>query len=189
MPSRNGFNRPPDELESGAMTRVGKLLAACLAIGLLGGCAAYTLGPTNGLEAGSKSVRIEPFTNQTLEPRIGEDVTTALRRRIQKDGTYRLSTHGDPDVIVSGVLTFYTRHGLSFVPRDVLTVRDFGVSLRAEVTARDADTGKVLWQHSVMGHTMIRVGSDLTSAERQAHPLLADDLARKVTEMLVDGSW
>ncbi|HZL42036.1 MAG TPA: LPS assembly lipoprotein LptE [Verrucomicrobiae bacterium] len=171
------------------MTRVGKLLVAGLAIGLLGGCAAYTLGPTNGLEAGSRTVRIEPFTNQTLQPRIGDDVTTALRRRIQEDGTYRLSTHGDPDVIVSGVLTLYSRQGLSFVPQDVLTVRDFSVSLKAEVTVRDAGNGKVLWQRAVTGHTMVRVGSDLTSAERQARPLLADDLARKVIELLVDGSW
>jgi hypothetical protein len=33
------------------------------------------------------------------------------------------------------------------------------------------------------------VGSDLTSAERQALGPLADELARKVTALLVDGTW
>jgi len=30
---------------------------------------------------------------------------------------------------------------------------------------------------------------DLNSAERQAAPLIADDLARIVTALLVDGNW
>ena len=38
-------------------------------------------------------------------------------------------------------------------------------------------------------YTLVRVGSDLSSAERQAIPLLADDLAKNVTELLVDGTW
>jgi hypothetical protein len=37
--------------------------------------------------------------------------------------------------------------------------------------------------------TLIRVGSDLTSAERQALPLLAADLARNITALLADGTW
>ena len=34
------------------------------------------------------------------------------------------------------------------------------------------------------GYTLIRVGPDLASAERQAIPLLADDLAKTTTELL-----
>jgi len=36
---------------------------------------------------------------------------------------------------------------------------------------------------------MIRVGDDLTSTERQALPLLAADLAKNVTTLLVEGTW
>jgi hypothetical protein len=35
----------------------------------------------------------------------------------------------------------------------------------------------------------VRVGNDLTSAERQALPLAADDLARSITALLADGTW
>jgi hypothetical protein len=38
-------------------------------------------------------------------------------------------------------------------------------------------------------YTLVRVGSDLTSSERQAMPVLADELAKNVTDELVDGSW
>ena len=158
------------------------LLALC-------GCAGYRLGPTNGVAAGEKSVQINPFVNETLEPRLGDAATTALRHRLQHDGTYRLATHGSADIVVNGVLTRYNRHELSLLPNDVLTVRDYRITVTAQVTARDTATGKVLFDRTVTGYTLIRVGPDLISTERQALPLLAEDLAKNVTALLVDGSW
>jgi hypothetical protein len=166
-----------------------RLLSAGLLLLAFGGCAGYSLGPTNGQAAGQKAVQISPFANRTLQPHLGDAVMTALRNDLQQDGTYRLATHGRPDVIVSGVITRYTRHELSFVPNDVLTVQDYLVSMTAQVTARDVGTGKVLFDRPFTGSTMVRVGSDLTSAERQAMPLMAQDLAQRVIALLVDGSW
>jgi hypothetical protein len=68
----------------------------------------YKLGPVGGAQAGEKSVQINPFINQTLEPRLGEAVTSAVRKRIQTDGTYRLNTGGTGDIIVNGVITDFT---------------------------------------------------------------------------------
>jgi hypothetical protein len=124
-----------------------------------------------------------------MEPRLGDALTTALRRELQRDGTYHLSTHGSADIVVTGVLTRYRRHELSFVPKDVLTVKDYRVTATAQVVARDLRSGKVLFDKPVTGYTLVIVGSDLTSSERQALPLLAEDLAKNVTELLVDGSW
>jgi len=161
----------------------------CLAAVLLSGCAGYQLGSTTGAESGEKSIQVAPFANRTLEPRLGDAVTTALRKNLQKDGTYRLASHGQPDVVVSGVLTRYHRHELTFVPNDILTVRDYRVILAAQVTAREISTGRVLFDRGVTNYTLVRVGSDLTSAERQALPLLANELAKNVTALLVDGTW
>jgi len=74
---------------------------------LLSGCG-YTLGPTNGLAAGEKNIQITPFLNKTLEPRLGDSVTTALRQNIQHDGTYHLATRGNADIIVTGVVTKFS---------------------------------------------------------------------------------
>jgi hypothetical protein len=112
-----------------------------------------------------------------------------VRKQLQRDGTYRLATHDDGDILVTGAVTHYRRQEVSFIPTDVLTVRDYRLSLTAQVTARERSTGKVLFEQPVTGSTLIRVGADLTSSERQALPLLAGDLARNVTALLVDGSW
>jgi hypothetical protein len=153
------------------------------------GCAGYRLGPTNGMPAGSRSVQVKLFQNETWEPRLSEPVATSLRRSIQQDGTFRLDTKGDADIILEGTITEFNRSGLSFDPRDILTVRDYELVLSARFTATERATGKVILASSAAGRTVIRAGADLPSAERQAAPLLAEDLARKITSALVDGSW
>ena len=50
---------------------------------------------------------------------------------------------------------------------------------------RSADLAILTRQFS----TLVQAGSDLTSAERQALPVLAEDMARRITGMLVDGTW
>jgi hypothetical protein len=168
-------------------------LNLCLPLGLLAlvlsACAGYRLGPTNGTVAREKSVQVNPFVNSTMEPRLGDAVTQQMRKQLQKDGTYRLATHDDGDIVVSGVLTRYQRYEISLSPHDVLTVVDYRLSITAQVTARERASGKVVLDQEISGHTLIRVGSDLTSAEREALPLLAADLARNTTALLVDGSW
>ena len=155
---------------------------------LLTGCA-YTVGPVNGVVAKDKSIQINPFLNQTPEPHLTDAVTAQLRKNLQQDGTYRLATHGDGDIVVSGSITNYFRHELTFARTDTLTVRDYRLSLTAQVTALDRNSGKVLFNRPVSGYTVIRMGADLTSTERQALPLLAADLAKNVTSLLVEGSW
>jgi hypothetical protein len=156
---------------------------------LLSGCAGYKLGPVNGETAGSKSVQVMPFSNKTLEPRLGDAVTSQMRKELQRDGTYKLASHNDGDIIVTGIITHYNRHELSFVPHDLVTVRDYRVTMTAQVTARERGTGKILLDQAVIGYTLVRVGSDLASSERQALPLLASDLAKHATALLVEGSW
>ncbi len=71
----------------------------------------------------------------------------------------------------------------------MLTVRDYHLVMVAEIKATDAATGKTLLQRPIGGRTSIRVGADLASAERQAIPLLAADVARNAVALLVDGTW
>jgi len=165
------------------------LFFACVLALAAGGCAGYRLGPTNGQAAGARSVQIDPFVNKTVQPRLGDYVMNSLRKHLQQDGAYRLDTHDDGDIIISGVITDYQRKELSFQPQDVITVLDYEITLTAQITARERATGKIIFDRPVKGRTSIRVGTDLTSTERQAAPLLADDLAKKTTALLVDGAW
>lgn len=169
--------------------RASSLLGLAAALVLLTGCAGYKVGSTAAFPAGQHSIQIGLIQNQTMEPRLSESLNNALRKRFQQDGTYKLDTRGESDVVLTGVITRFDRSAVSFQPSDVLTVRDYALALTAKLTMKERATGKVLFDREVNGRTTIRAGADLVSAERQAVPLLAEDLARNATALIVDGSW
>ncbi|HZT22630.1 MAG TPA: LptE family protein [Verrucomicrobiae bacterium] len=158
---------------------------------LLAGCAGYRLGPVNPAAgaAGQQTIEVVPFNNQTLQPRLGAAVTQALRERLQTDGTYRLATRRPGDIVVTGVITGYQRAGTSFLSTDATTAENYRVTITAHVVARDRRSGKILLDKNVTGYTLVQVGTSLAEAERQAQPLLAEDLARNITELLTEGAW
>jgi hypothetical protein len=160
------------------------LLAAALS-----GCAGYKLGPTNGVSAGSRTVQIKPFVNQTQEPRVGEYINISLRKQLQQEGTYHLETHGTPDILVSGEVTKFLRSGLSYQPNDILTPAEYTLELHIHMVAVEVSTGKKFIDRTVQGITYIRIGQDEYSDERQAIPILTDTLARNAVSLLVDGKW
>jgi len=169
--------------------RLGALVLGGSVALILAGCAGYKLGPSNGLSAGAKSVQVNPFANKTLEPRLSEAVTYSLRKNLQRDGTFRLDTHGDGDIIVTGVVTHYSRHPLSFQPADIVSVRDYRLTMTVQITARERISGKLILDREVTGFTTLQQGNDLTSEERQVIPVLADNLAKNAVSYLADGSW
>jgi len=185
MPSSNGPKPRPRANNPSALSA---FLAVVLASGS-GGCAGYRLGPTNPESTGGKTIQVNFFENKTLEPRLAEAVNHALRKRLQQDGSYQLNTGRDGDILVNGAILKYERQGVSFQPRDILTVRDYQATLTVRLTATERASGKVILDREVTGRTTVRAGSDLPSAERQALPLLADDFARNATTLLVEGTW
>jgi len=156
---------------------------------LLAGCAGYKLGPTGGQTAGARSIQINPFVNRTIEPRLADALTHALRKQIQQDGTFKLNTANDGDIVVSGTITAYDRRALSLRARDALTPRDYRIVITARIVARERATGKTLLDREVTGRTDVRAGSDLFSAERQGIPQAAEFLASSATSLLADGVW
>jgi hypothetical protein len=165
-----------------------KFLLPGLAAVLLAGCA-YHLGAVNGVTEGDKTLEILPFNNQTLQPRLGDAVTQALRERLQVDGTYRLATSSPGDVVVSGVIRSYEREGLGYLNNDASTPQNYRVVVVAHVVVRERATGKLLLERDVKGRTLVNVGPDFASSERQSAPLLAADLAQNILSLITEGAW
>ena len=158
-------------------------------ISALIGCVGYTAGPTNGAIAGARTVGVSFFRNETLEPRLAVAVNRALKRNLQQDGTFELETSGNADLLVTGELTDFLRGGVSYTPGDILTVQDYHLQLTAKIKVTDRVTGEVIIQREITGSSIVRVGNDLTASQRQAVPLIADQLARQATSLIVDGDW
>ena len=165
------------------------IFALVLAAALLAGCAGYHLGPVMGEPAGDRSVEVLPFNNQTLQPRLGDALTQAVRERLQTDGTFHLDTRGTGDIVVSGTITRYGREALSFLNTDSFTPENYRVGMVVHVVARERSSGKLLFDKDLKGYSLIHAGADLTSADLQALPLLAQDLARNLVSLLAEDKW
>jgi hypothetical protein len=167
-----------------------RLILAGLGALLLAGCAGYRLGPVGGQIAGARDIHVPMARNSTLEPRLVEPVTQALRRHIQQDGTFRLETDGAPaDLVLETTLVSYDRLPMAFRRDDVVTVSEYELRLSCRVVLRERGVELPILDQVVLGRTSILVGPDQTSAERQAAPLLADDLARRAVILVSEGSW
>lgn len=164
------------------------LLVMLLALGA-GGCAGYRLGPTTGFAAGSRTVRVQYFDHATLQPRLSEALAQALRQRLQQDGTYRLVSAGEADVVVRGEILEFRRRPLSFQPRDVRTTRDEELELTVHLVAADWRAGVNLVDRDVTARIEVRLEGNQTSAERQALTQLARDFADRAVPLIVDGVW
>ncbi len=156
---------------------------------LLAGCAGYRMGPVNGDPAGARAVTVQIFRNETYEPRLSETVAFSLRRKLQQDGTYRLDSRNEGDIVVSGVIVDFMRTPLSFDPTDILTTRDYALYIVADVTAKERSGGKVIFSRRFSGQTVVRATPNRDVAERQAHPTMAEDLARNIASALTEGPW
>src|SRR5262245_12899254 len=101
MPSRassKSKSGPTNSPRKNSMQPSALWLSAMLVLAA-GGCAGYRLGPTNADATRGRSIQVNFFQNRTLEPRLAEAVNHALRKSLQQDGTYKLNTRGDGDII------------------------------------------------------------------------------------------
>ena len=97
---------------------VASLLAVTL--GLVVGCGGYSLGPSNGQSAGVRAIRIGHVANGTDEPRLADAVSHALRAQIHVDGTFRLATQDDGDIVITTALQKFQRNPLTFQSKDII---------------------------------------------------------------------
>ncbi len=90
---------------------------------------------------------------------------------------------------VTGVIKSYHRKGLSYLKGENATTENYRVGVVAHVTVRDSVSDKLVLEKDVKGYTLVNVGSDLASADRQAQLLLAEDLAKNISELITEGAW
>ncbi|MFZ2640532.1 MAG: LptE family protein [Verrucomicrobiia bacterium] len=167
------------------MTTALRLIVVALTAVSCAGCA-YRVGPTSTMNV--HSIAVPNFHNKTFEPRISVQVTDAVIKRIQTDGSIRVVSEEAADATLTGEITTWSREPLLFRADNTLVAKQYQLMIQARVVLTDNRTGKRLLEGEYIGKTQYFFGDDMTQAERQAFPLAADDLARRITDRIVD-AW
>lgn len=165
-----------------------KLCAAALLFSL-GGCAGYHIGPIQPYYLRAvHSIAVPTFTNNTLIPRISVLVTDSVIKQFQQDGTYRIANKDQADAILMGQIFQINRAPARSVRGNVLATVEFNLIIQVRYTLVDRATGKDLAPAAlVYGTTSFFVGDDITTDERQAIPIAAEELSVRLVSQLSEG--
>jgi hypothetical protein len=151
------------------------------------GCAGYHIGPVT--KRNFNTIAVPMFRNETLRPQLEAQISNAVIKRLQQDGSLRIETGPRADVILSGTVFRYQRSALRSLRSDTGVPREYEIAITVRVEARDRRTGEVVLKSTeVEGKSDVFIGEDQQSAEMQVLPLVADDIAKRVAGLLVE-SW
>lgn len=165
-----------------------RFLTLCFTTLLMAGCAGYHVGPVRPkFMEGVQSIAVPNFKNQTLIPRVEVLVAGTVIKQIQQDGTYKIASADKADVILEGKIVEIRRNAARSVHGDVLTTREFKLTLRIEYVLIRRSTGETLNHRSVTGESSFFVGGDLVQDERQAIPLAAEEAAVNLVSEISEG--
>jgi hypothetical protein len=167
---------------------VKKAFSSLLLTFLVGGCAGYHLGPATPAHLSHiKTIAVPTFANTTLVPRIEVLVTSTVIKQFQQDGTFRIAGEDQADAVLKGEIIGVGRSPTRSVRGNVLSTTEFNLNLRVKYSLVGRD-GKVLgYPGGASGNTSFFVGSDVSTDERQALPLAAEELATQLVSQLSEG--
>lgn len=165
-----------------------KFLLGLAAMLSLSGCAGYVIGPIKPTPMRNiKSLAVNTFKNETLEPRIEVLVTDTVIKQIQQDGTYAVAREGQADAILEGKITHIYRNSARSVQGNIFATREFNLEVDIDYKVTRRGTGEVLASRTVYGTTSFFVGRDVESDQRQAIPLAAQDAAVAIVSQISEG--
>jgi len=143
-----------------------RLLILFAIASLLPSCG-YTLAKTGsqaGPADGAYRVSVPMFVNDTFEPLIERELTSALKDEIEQDGRWVLTDAANADLAVSGRVTQFDLQPLSYDAQE--RILEYRVRIKSDVKLTDIKTGKVIWKDpSIETFADYRVTEDITKSK------------------------
>jgi hypothetical protein len=167
---------------------VKKAFALLLLAFLFPGCAGYQLGPaTPSYLRQVHTIAVPTFSNSTLVPRIEVLVTGTVIKQFQQDGTFRIVNADVADAVLNAEIVGVNRSPARSVRGNVLSTTEFNLTMTVTYNLVGRDKKPLGAAGGVSGSTSFFVGTDVSTDERQAMPLAAEELARHLVSQLSEG--
>ena len=165
-----------------------KSFCALLLAVSLGGCAGYRIGPVQPYYLRTvHSIAVPVIKNNTYLPRVSVLITDCIIKQFQQDGTYKIAGKDDADAVLVAEVDRIDRGPARSVRGNVLATVEFNLVMKLRYTLLDRNGKALAAPQLVYGTTSFFVGDDITSDERQAIPLAAQELAVHLVSQLSEG--
>jgi hypothetical protein len=150
------------------------------------GCTGYRLGST--LPPELKTIYVPTFVNETGEPLVEAETTSAAIAEFQKDGTLSVVSEAQADLVLKVVLTGYRLEPIRFQRDNVKQTSEYRLRLDASLRCVRTSDESVLTSRKLIGEATFFPSGSMSVAKQQALPDAAQDLARDVVSAVVE-AW
>jgi len=114
-------------------------------------------------------------------------ITSTVIKQFQQDGTFRIANENTADATLKGEIVSVGRSPARSVRGNVLATTEFNLALRVHYTLIGRDGKPLAGPADVYGTTSFFVGEDVSTDERQALPIAAEELAVRLVNQLSEG--
>jgi outer membrane lipopolysaccharide assembly protein LptE/RlpB len=154
----------------------------------------YSMSGSGGLVNGStgkyRTIAIPMFANDTYEPLVEREVTSALKEEVAYDGRLSLVDEADADLVVEGRIVEVDLQPLTFDAAD--RIQEYRIRIVAEVKVMEPSGESPVWKDSRMeSFADYRVTQDVTKSKinkseaiKKAYRNFAENFVIKVLEIL-----
>jgi len=165
------------------------LLSLTLMTLLLTGCG-YSLSRTSSAVGPATGCRVvvPMFVNETFEPLIEKDLTSAMKDELALDGRWTVTDREGADLSVTGRVTSFELVPLTYDAKE--RIQEYRIRVHTEIKVTDLKADKVLWKDSDMeSFAEYRLTLDITKnkisreeAIQKASKKLADEFIIRVLD-------
>ena len=164
-----------------------KLSILFLCLFLLTSCGYHLSGTGGSLSKGIRTISIPVFDNDSREPLIQRQLTDAVRQAFLTDGRLRLASPENSDLLLNGILTYYSVRSVAFNKDDVVT--ESIITLGVNIEVMDQINEKVYMEDSMNTNWDYRSDSLLINSEAARQTALQEayrDLALRIVSLVID---
>ena len=122
--------------------------AALLAVLVLVACGYHLAGTGTTVPEGARTIRIERFTNHTREAGLDIHLHRAIEDEFRRQGTLRVVTEGDADLVLSGTIRRFTSVPVAFSATDE-AVQYQGI-MQVSLRLTEHESGHVLFENKLL---------------------------------------
>lgn len=163
--------------------------AVVVAVLMLNGCGYTLVGRGQStLPTHITSIAIPLFANQTLEPELEKDITSAVRQQFIRDGRLKVLDKAQATALLEGRLENYVLDPLAFDAADRVT--QYRVVIGVHVTVRDLVNNKVLLDQDFSAREEFEVNIAIGSREAAkvtSRQVASRELAGQLLNLVLEG--
>ena len=130
---------------------------------------------------------VNMMENNSLEPRAGVLLTSALADSLQRDGTYRLSSRGRSDFRIEGEIASVTYSSLRTNKEDTYISDEISMNVTVKYRVVDNADGKKLIANTLTVSSNFYNQGNVQTARMNAMSYAAMLAAQRITDALTNG--